>query len=81
MLTKPNSKALRAFYSFSNRTGWDDISAFLDGELAATYERLVKALDEVTVRQLQGRAQFIVDLQKMVREAPQLLEKMRETTL
>lgn len=81
MLTKPNSRALRAFYSLSNRTGWDDISAFLDEELAAVYEQLSQAREEVTLRQLQGRAQFIVDFKKVVRDAPTLLEKLRETTL
>jgi hypothetical protein len=81
MLTKPASPALRALYGFSNRVGWDEISKFLDGELVAVYEQLAMARDEVTIHQLQGRAQFITEFQKMVREAPQELEKRRESTL
>lgn len=81
MLAKPDSRALRALYSFSNHAGWDEVSKMLEAELASTYEMLVKHKDEVIVRQMQGRAQFILEFQKLVREARQELEMRQQSTL
>lgn len=81
MLTKPSTEALRALYSFSNHSGWAAVSSFLEAELASTQEILAMAVEDVTVRQMQGRAQFILELQKLVREARNELEKRRESTL
>lgn len=81
MLTKPEHMALRALYSFSNHAGWDDVSKFLEGELNATYRALATAADEVTLRQMQGRARFIQEFTSLVRDAAKQLEKLRETTL
>ena len=81
MLTKPEPMALKALYSFSNHTGWDDVSKFLNGELAKVYEALVLNPDEVTLRQMQGRAQFIREFLDLVANAQKVLEKLRESSL
>lgn len=81
MLTKPHPLAVKALYSFSNHTGWDDVSKFLQAELDAVHKVLTEAADEATLRQMQGRAQFIREFTTLVRDAPKVLEKLRESTL
>jgi predicted ester cyclase len=81
MLTKPKPMAVKALYSFSNHTGWDDVSKFFDDELAKVHEVLVSSPDEVTLRQMQGRAQFIREFLDLVANAPKVLEKLRESSL
>lgn len=73
--------AVRALYSFSNHTGWDDVSKFLNGELQKVYEVLASSPDEATLRQMQGRAQFIREFLTLVADAPKVLEKLRESSL
>ena len=81
MLTKPTVAALRAVYSLSKHAAWDDIDKMFEAELADTLKSLAMARDEVTIRQLQGRAQFIQEFQALVREAHERLLKLRESTL
>ncbi len=81
MLAKPTPLALKSLYSFSQHAGWGEVSKFLEAELAATYEILTVAGDETLLRQMQGRAKFILDLQALVREAPTRLAQLRESTL
>ena len=81
MLTKPSPAALRALHAFGGQTGWTEVSKFLESELAATYHLLTEATDIVTLRQAQGRAKFINEFLRTVRDAPGLLEKLRVSTL
>lgn len=81
MLTKPSPTAVKALFVLSGHTGWDDVSKFLQGELDKVHEVLVSSPDEVTLRQMQGRAQFIREFLNLVATAPQVLEKLRESTL
>lgn len=81
MLTKPKPMAVRALYSLSNHTGWMDISKFLYDELDKVHETLVLNPDEGTLRQMQGRAQFIKEFLHLVENAATVLEKLRETPL
>lgn len=81
MMTKPSRKALRALYSFSQHTGWDDVSDFFNEELLKTYEAMAGHFDEVKLRQFQGRAQFIREFLDLVRDAHQNLEKLRDSGL
>lgn len=60
---------------------WDEISMMLEEERAEVGRLLARAQDEVTLRQLQGRAQFLDEFETLVREAPALLEKARVSTL
>lgn len=76
MLTKPSQMAVRALYSLSKHTGWPEINGFLNSELDATFKVLSEAADEATLRQMQGRAQFIRELLTMVQDAPKILEKL-----
>lgn len=73
--------AVKALYSFSNHTGWDEVSKFIQGELDKTLEHLVLSPDEVTLRQMQGRARFIQEFLDLVANAPKVLEKLRESSL
>ena len=81
MLTKPSTQALRGLYSLSRQPAWGDISKYLNDELTKTYEHMATARDDATVRQMQGRAQFVQEFQALVRDVPSLMEKLGETTL
>lgn len=50
-------------------------------ELQAIYRTLASSTDEVTLRQMQGRAQFIQEFLDLVANAPKVLEKLRESSL
>lgn len=73
--------ALKALYSFSHHTGWDSVSKFLSDELSKVYEVLASSPDEVTLRQMQGRAQFIREFLDLAANAAKVLEKLRESSL
>ena len=81
MSIKPTLPALRNLYKFSNQPGWDEIDKLFQAELTKAYEFLAESRDDVALRQTQGRVQFIREFQALVREAPKLLEKLKDSTL
>jgi hypothetical protein len=81
MSIKPAIPALRSLHKFSNQPGWDEIDKLFQAELSKAYEFLAESRDDVALRQTQGRVQFIRDFQALVRDAPKLLEKLKDSTL
>lgn len=81
MSIKPTLPALRNLYKFSNQPGWEEIDKLFQAELTKAYEFLAESRDEVALRQTQGRVQLIREFQALVREAPKLLEKLKDSTL
>lgn len=81
MLTKPSVHALRSLYALSHSSGWDEISKLFENELSKSYDFLVESRDDLALRQMQGRVQFIREFQDLVREAPRLLEKLKDSGL
>ena len=81
MLTKPSVNALRALYAISIREGWDTVKGMFEDELLKVYEGLASHQDEVRLRQLQGRAQFIAEFLELVDNSLAHLEKLRANTL
>lgn len=81
MISKPNQTQLRALAALNRAPGWTDITAFLDGELQAVYLHLASSRDDAILKQMQGRAQFITEFQKLVRDAEPALEKLRDNSL
>jgi len=72
---------LRSVYALSQSKGWDEINKLFENELTKSYDFLVESRDELALRQMQGRVQFIREFQDMVREAPRLLEKLKDSGL
>lgn len=81
MLTKPSPKAVKALHALKLSGHWAEISEYIESELSKVYDVLVSSPDEVTLRQMQGRAQALRDFMVMVRDAHKTLERLRETTL
>ncbi len=81
MLTKPTPATLKALHALTGHTGWGDVSKFFNDELTKVYEVLASSPDEVTLRQMQGRAQFIREFLTMSADAAKVLEKLRESSL
>ena len=81
MLTKPTTQMLRSLYALSQSKGWDEINKLFENELTKSYDFLVESRDELALRQMQGRVQLIREFQDLVREAPRLLEKLKDTGL
>jgi len=72
---------LRSLYALSQSKGWDEINKLFENELTKSYDFLVESRDELALRQMQGRVQLIREFQDLVREAPRLLEKLKDTGL
>ena len=81
MLTKPDIQTLRALSGLSRQAGWSDVDRYLTVELDAIHEAAMTAREDVVVRQLQGRAQFIREFQAHIRNAGGTLEKLRDNSL
>jgi hypothetical protein len=81
MITSPSPAELKALHALGNQTGWPEVREFLEGELIAVHRLLSEAKDDVTLRQMQGRAQLIREFLKLVSGARQALEKARVNTL
>ena len=72
---------LRSLYALSQSKGWDEINKLFENELTKSYDFLVESRDDLALRQMQGRVQLIREFQDLVREAPRLLEKLKDTGL
>lgn len=81
MLTKPTTQALRSIYAISQGKGWDEINKMFEEELRKSFEFLAESRDDLALRQMQGRVQFIREFLDVVREAPRLLEKLKDSGL
>lgn len=81
MSIKPTLPALRSLHTVSNQPGWSEIDKLFQAELTKAYEFLAESRDDVALRQTQGKVQFIRDFQALVRDAPKLMEKLKDSTL
>lgn len=81
MFVKPNAQTLRSIYSLSQQSGWAEIDKFFKEELQRTLLTLADSRDDVALRQLQGRAQFIREFLDTVNGSQKSLERLKETTL
>ncbi len=81
MLTKPSLHALRSLYAVSQGKSWEEIDKLFRDELQKSFEFLAESRDELALRQMQGRVQFIREFLDVVREAPRLLEKLKDSGL
>jgi hypothetical protein len=81
MITNPSPAALKALHAFGSHTGWSEVQKYLEGELQALYRHISEAREDVTLRQMQGRAQLIKELLGLVREAPTTLNRLKVSTL
>lgn len=81
MLVKPSRQALRSLHSLSQSPSWVEVDKLFKDELQKSYEFLADSRDEQALRQVQGRVKLIREFLDVVREAPRLLEKLKDTTL
>jgi arginine repressor len=81
MFVKPNAQTLRSIYSLSQQSGWAEIDKLFKEELQRTLLTLADSRDDVALRQLQGRAQFIREFLDTVNGSQKSLERLKETTL
>ena len=81
MLTKPTVHALRSLYAISQGKGWEEVNKLFEEELKKSFDFLAESRDELALRQMQGRVQFIREFLDVVREAPRLLEKLKDQGL
>ena len=81
MLTKPTIQSLRGLYAISQGKSWQDVGKMFEDELQKSFEFLAESRDELALRQMQGRVQFIREFLDVVRDAPRLLEKLKDQGL
>ena len=81
MLTKPSVHALRSLYALGQNKAWQEVDKLFEDELKKAFNFLAESRDDLALRQMQGRVQFIREFQDMVREAPRLLEKLKDQGL
>ena len=81
MLTKSTTAVLKALHVLTSQPGWLELDKFLENELQATYVVLAEAADEATLRAMQGRARFIREFKKFVKDAPSVLDKLGGSSL
>ena len=72
-MLKPDRQVLESLarIGFSEKPFVD----WLDASLEDAQSRLVSQVDEVQMRILQGRAQGMMELKKLIKEAPELCRK------
>jgi arginine repressor len=81
MFVKPTVQTLRSIYSLSQQSAWKEIDKLFEDELQRTLLFLAESRDDVALRQMQGRAQFIREFLDTVNNSQKSLEKLKETTL
>jgi arginine repressor len=81
MFVKPTVQTLRSIYSLSQQSAWGEVDKFFKEELQRILLTLADSRDDVALRQLQGRAQFIREFLDTVNGSQKSLEKLRDTSL
>jgi len=81
MFVKPTVQTLRSIYSLSQQSAWGEMDKFFKEELQRILLTLADSRDDVALRQLQGRAQFIREFLDTVNGSQKSLEKLRDTSL
>lgn len=81
MFVKPTAQTLRSIYSLSQQSAWGEVDKLFKEELQRTLLTLADSRDDVALRQLQGRAQFIREFLDTVNGSQKSLERLKETTL
>ena len=65
----------------TDNKAWGEVNNMFSDELLKLYEAMADSRDDATLRQFQGRVQFIREFQSLVREAPRTLEKLGDASL
>jgi hypothetical protein len=73
LLVKPDAQTINAFI---RAKGDFQLNKFLQAEKEETYKLLVGQRDEITVRQMQGKLQFLLDLQALIEKSSELATKL-----
>jgi hypothetical protein len=81
MFVKPTVQTLRSIYSLSQQSAWKEIDKLFEDELQRTLLFLAESRDDVALRQMQGRVQFIREFLDTVNNSQKSLERLKETTL
>ena len=77
MLTKVSDRALSALATLKGNTEFEAVMEWLQVEAQDVINTLLTAKDEVTVRQLQGAGQTLVDIIQTAEHARERLGKRR----
>lgn len=80
MLSKPTVQALQGLAALSKQNHWRAIESLITEELNATLTRMIDTPDERDLRQLQGRAKLLKEIQQLVHNAPDELKRRGHTT-
>lgn len=81
MLSKPTTQQLKSLYHLSKQPAWAEVNNVLENELKKSLDVLVDSRDDTTIRQVQGRAQFIREFLAIVQSAQAALEKSKDNGL
>ena len=76
MLTSLTPAALVALTGFSRQPRWSDVDKLIAAEIEAWTLRLFHAQDLRQIGECQGRVLALQDLQLVVRNAPETMEKL-----
>lgn len=72
-MLKPTARVAVALTRIKNDV---DMMAFLTAERGETLEQIASQRDDIALRQLQGKAQFLFELLALVERSPELANKL-----
>ncbi|MGZ5183597.1 MAG: hypothetical protein ACXWCO_00695 [Caldimonas sp.] len=73
----PSPELLQALINLARSADGKRIIAMFEAERRNAQERLESATEDAQIRKLQGKAQFLKEFLERVRDASDILEKMR----
>lgn len=76
MIHRPTSSSLRGLHVAAQLPSWKGVDEMLTNELNAVHEAMADSREIAVLHQLQGRAQLIKEIRKLVVEAPSIMEKL-----
>lgn len=76
MIHRTELSDVRALHALAQQPSWKGFDAMLERELNAVHERMTESRDIAVLHQLQGRAQLINEIRRLVANTPSLLEKL-----
>jgi hypothetical protein len=81
MLQNPTTAQLRALHALTRSAHWKDFISIFETDLELLNGHLAQRSDEVALRQLQGKAQYVRAFLGQVDKLHETLEKLGETVL